>query len=93
MTLGENGKEIIGQFNLWPQDFESEGSKVEVGRRPDGVASMVSWGERTVARASAHAEIFPGPSELREMLLVSSHPPKLLLEGARGSRECADDGS
>ena len=68
-------------------------SKVEVGRRPDGVTSMVSWGDRTVATASAHAEIFPGPTELREMLLVSSHPPKLLLEGARESLECADDGS
>lgn len=64
-----------------------------MSRRPGGIASMVSWGERTVARASAHAEIFPGPSELREMLLVSSYPPKLLLEGARGSLGCADDGN
>lgn len=78
---------------MWPQDLENEVSKVEVGRRPDGVASMVSWGERTVARAPAHAEIFAEPSELRETLLVSSHPPKLLLEGARGSLGCADDGS
>ena len=68
-------------------------NKVEVGRRPDGVASMVSWGERTVARTYAHSEIFPEPSELHEMLLVSSHPPKLLLEVARGSLGCADDGS
>lgn len=31
---------------------------MEVGRRPDGVTSMVSWGDRTVARASTHAERF-----------------------------------